>query len=334
MNFDNLTGPDRAAIFLISLGEEAAAQVFKELSDEEIQRITRSMAAIDHIPASVKNTVLRTYLDDQQKLAGIFVKGREFARKSISATGSGDRTESLLDRHISDLDSKPFSFISVMKPQLVADFLANEHPQTVALILSTQDADYASAVVICLPEDMRADIIRRMALIEQVSVELISGLETFLEEEFNATLAEKQKEIDGLGRAVQVLSRMKHDHNSAILEQIDQTDRDLAKTMRSRLFTFENLVNLEDDILQMLVREISNDSLTLALKNASETLKDRIFSNISSRAAEMIREDLEDHTTAPLKEIEAMQRSIAERAIRLKEENLRRSLNGITDAAQ
>lgn len=334
MNFDNLTGPDRAAIFLISLGEEAAAQVFKELSDEEIQRITRSMAAIDHIPASVKNTVLRTYLDDQQKLAGIFVKGREFARKSISATGSGDRTESLLDRHISDLDSKPFSFISVMKPQLVADFLANEHPQTVALILSTQDADYASAVVICLPEDMRADIIRRMARIEQVSVELISGLETFLEEEFNATLAEKQKEIDGLGRAVQVLSRMKHDHNSAILEQIDQTDRDLAKTMRSRLFTFENLVNLEDDILQMLVREISNDSLTLALKNASETLKDRIFSNISSRAAEMIREDLEDHTTAPLKEIEAMQRSIAERAIRLKEENLRRSLNGITDAAQ
>lgn len=334
MNFDNLTGPDRAAIFLISLGEEAAAQVFKELSDEEIQRITRSMAAIDHIPASVKNTVLRTYLDDQQKLAGIFVKGREFARKSISATGSGDRTESLLDRHISDLDSKPFSFISVMKPQLVADFLANEHPQTVALILSTQDADYASAVVICLPEDMRADIIRRMALIEQVSVELISGLETFLEEEFNATLAEKQKEIDGLGRAVQVLSRMKHDHNSAILEQIDQTDRDLAKTMRSRLFTFESLVNLEDDILQMLVREISNDSLTLALKNASETLKDRIFSNISSRAAEMIREDLEDHTTAPLKEIEAMQRSIAERAIRLKEENLRRSLNGITDAAQ
>lgn len=334
MNFDNLTGPDRAAIFLISLGEEAAAQVFKELSDEEIQRITRSMAAIDHIPASVKNTVLRTYLDDQQKLAGIFVKGREFARKSISATGSGDRTESLLDRHISDLDSKPFSFISVMKPQLVADFLANEHPQTVALILSTQDADYASAVVICLPEDMRADIIRRMARIEQVSVELISGLETFLEEEFNATLAEKQKEIDGLGRAVQVLSRMKHDHNSAILEQIDQTDRDLAKTMRSRLFTFESLVNLEDDILQMLVREISNDSLTLALKNASETLKDRIFSNISSRAAEMIREDLEDHTTAPLKEIEAMQRSIAERAIRLKEENLRRSLNGITDAAQ
>lgn len=334
MNFDNLSGPDRAAVLLISLGEEAAAHVFKELSDDEIHRITRSMAGIDHIPLSVKNSVLQDYLDDLQTFTGLFVKGREFARKSIRATGSGDRTESLLDQHISELGSKPFSFISTIKPQLVADFLAKEHAQTIALILSTQDADYASAVVMCLPEDIRADIIRRMARIEQVSAEVVSSLEAFLEEELHSTMVERQKEIDGLGRAVQVLSRMKHDHNNAILEQIDQTDHDLAKTMRSKMFTFESLVNLEDDILRLLVREINNDSLTLALKNASEPLKDRIFSTVSPRAAEMIREDLASLGPAALKEIEAIQQSIVKRAIRLKEENLRRSPNDKSHAVQ
>ncbi|MEJ2056805.1 MAG: flagellar motor switch protein FliG [Desulfofustis sp.] len=334
MNFDNPSGPDKAAIFLMSLGEEAAAHVFKELSDDEIYRITRSMAAIDHIPAPVKNTVLQNYLDDQQKLAGVFVKGLEFARKSISATDSGDRTASLLNQHIADIESKPFSFISTMKPQLVADFLAKEHPQTVALILSTQDADCASAIIICLPEDIQAEIISRMARIEQVPAELILSLEAFLEEELNTTEVEKQKEIDGLGRAVQVLSRMQHDHNKAILEQIDQTDRDLAKTMRSKMFTFERLISLEDDVLQRLVREISNDSLTLALRNSSEALKDRIFSTLSPRAAEMIREDLENLGTIAPQDIEAVQQSILKRAIKLKEENLQRSRNEKSHAVQ
>ncbi len=325
MKLDNLSGPDKAAIFLMSLGEEAAAQVFKELSDGEIQRIARSMSAIDHIPASIKNRILQNYLDDQQKLAGIFVKGSDFARRSIRATAAGDRTESLLNQHISDIESQPFYFISTMKPRLVADFLIKEHPQAIALILSTQEAEHASDIVTCMPEDMQAEIIRRMAGIEHVSAEVVTGLETLLEEEFSTTMADKQKEIDGLGQAVQVLSRMKHDLNSAILDRIDQSDQDLAKTMRAKLFTFESLADLEDDILHMLLREVSNDSLTVALKNTSERLKDRIYASISSRAAEMIKEDLENLGALSASEIEATQQSIMRRAIKLKEENQNRS---------
>lgn len=324
MKLDNLSGPDKAAVFLMSLGEEAAAHVFKELSDDEIQQIARSMATIDHIPASIRNMILQNYLDDQQKLAGVFVKGSEFARKSIRATGAGDRTESLLNQHIADIESKPFHFISTMKPRVVADFLVKEHPQATALILSTQEPDHASGIVTCMPVDMQADIIKRMAGIEHVSAEVVASLETLLEEELSTTMAGKQKEIDGLGKAVQVLSRMKHDLNSAILDRIDQNDQDLAKTMRDKLFTFESLVNLEDEILQLLLREVSNDSLTVALKNASERLKERIFASISSRAAEMIKEDLKNLGSLSAGEIEATQQSIMRRAIKLKEENQNR----------
>lgn len=212
-----------------------------------------------------------------------------------------------------------------MKPRLVADFLIKEHPQAIALILSTQEAEHASDIVTCMPEDMQAEIIRRMAGIEHVSAEVVTGLETLLEEEFSTTMADKQKEIDGLGQAVQVLSRMKHDLNSAILDRIDQSDQDLAKTMRAKLFTFESLADLEDDILHMLLREVSNDSLTVALKNTSERLKDRIYASISSRAAEMIKEDLENLGALSASEIEATQQSIMRRAIKLKEENQNRS---------
>lgn len=325
MDTDTLSGPDRAAIFLMSLGESAAAMVFRELSDQEIQRISKSMASINHIPVQVRNTILQHYLEDQQKLAGVFMKGAEFARRSIGAADPGDRAESLLSQHISDIESKPFRFITTMKPQLVADFLTSEHPQTIALILSTQETEHASDIVVCLPENLQAEIIRRMAGIEHVSEEVVSSLETFLEEEFSNAMVEEQRDIDGLGRAVQILSRMKHAHNDAILEQIDQSDKDLAKTIRSKLFTFESLAHLEDDILQMLLREISNDSLTLALKNASSSLKQKVFANISPRAVEMIKEDLESLGDLSVKKIDATQQSIMRRALKLKEENQKRS---------
>lgn len=328
MNLDNLSGLDKAAILLMSLGEDAAARVFRELGDDEIHQISRSMATIDHIPLSIKNGVLQKFFDDQQKMAGIFIRGNEFARKSIKGTDSGDRTETLLNQHISDIESKPFSFISAMNPQLVAETLAHEHPRTVALILSTQEADHGSAIISCLPEDAQVEIVKRMAALEHVSIEVINGLEEFLRDELDRAGDAQQKEIDGFEKAVQILRSLKHERNSAILDQIDQVDSELASSMRSKMFTFEGLVHLENHVVQSLLREVSNDSLTVALKSASEELKNKIFANLSPRAAQMIQEDLETLGPVRLKEVETIQLSIAKRAMKIKEEVDRTSKNG------
>lgn len=328
MNPDKLSGLNRAAVLLMSLGEEAASRIFKELSDEEIHQIARSMATINHIPVSVKNAVLQQYHADQQKMAGLFIKGNEFARNSISATNSGEWTDSLLNQHVSETEAKPFAFISTMKAQLVADLLAKEHPQTIALILSTQDSDHSSNIISCLAEDLQAEIIHRIAKLDYVSVEVMTRLEEFLEQEVGKTNVEKQKLIGGFDRAVQLLSKMTHDRNDSILGQLEQTDTELAKKMRSKLFTFEGLVNLDNRVLQLLLREINNDSLTLALKTASESLKEKIFSNMSPRAVEMIRDDLEALGPVRLNEVEAMQQTIVTTAMKLEDNKALKGENG------
>lgn len=320
MTSDKLSGLQRAAVLLMCLGEETAARVFDELSDDEIHRLTSSMSAINHIPLSLKNSVLQQYAKDQQKSAGLYFKGTEFARKSLSATRSQERTETLLNLHMTESESRPFAGLSTIKPQLVADILREEHPQTIALILSTQDSNYASEVISHVPEELQAEIIFRIAKLEYVSTDTLDTLEAYLEEEIGKLVQDTQKEIAGFDRAVRVLSKMSHNINTSILEKLEDTDTNLAKRIKKKMFTFEALGNLDDRILQAILRRVNNDSLALALKTASEELKQRFFSNMSSRAVEMIRDDLETIGPVRITEVEAMQQAIVKTAMRLQEE--------------
>lgn len=328
MNSDRLSGLQRAAVLLMCLGEETAARVFDELSDDDIHLLTGSMSAIDHIPLSLRNSVLQQYIDDQQKSAGLYFKGNDFARKSIHATQSRERTESLLNQHMAEIESRPFALLSSIKPQLVADIIFEEHPQTIALILSTQSSDYASEVISCLPEDLQADIVFRIAKLEYVSVDILNTLEEYLEEEIGKMVNDTQKKIAGFDTAVELLSRMKHNLNTSILGQLEETDSDLAQRIKKKMFTFEALSDLDDRILQSILRRINNESLALALKTASDNLKQRFFANMSSRAAEMVRDDLDALGPVRLTEVEAMQQAIVRTAMKLQEEDSLTSENG------
>ena len=320
MSSDGLSGIQRAAVLLMCLGEETAARVFDQLTDAEIQRITGSMTAIDHIPLSMKNSVLQRYIEDQQKSEGLYIKGDEFARNSIIATHSKERTESLLNKQLTE-ESKPLGMLSSIKPQLVADIIQGEHPQTIALILSTQDSSYASEVITLLPEDVRADIVFRIAKLEYVSQEVLDTLETYLLEEIGKMGQGAQQDIAGFDQAVKLLSKMKHTLNTTILGKLEETDNELVQKIRKKMFTFEALGELDDRILQSILRRINNDSLALALKTASDGLKQRFFSNMSPRAAEMIRDDLEALGPVRLSDVEAMQQAIVKTAMRLQEES-------------
>jgi flagellar motor switch protein FliG len=320
MSIKTLTGLNKAAVLLICLGDEATSKVFEELTDDEIRQLTRTMATIDHIPENIKDKVFASYAETQRDLAGLFVKGAEFAKKAIASSGSDERIAALMEQFVSGTESRPLETIALMQPKMVAGLLEKEHPQTMALILSTQHVEHASEILACLPEEVRADVIYRIAKIEKVSTDVLARIEDALHREIGLVAGKEQKQVGGLDKVVDLLDHLKNSMDAEILETIEQTDPDMAEEIRKRMFTFENLVALDGRSLQMILREVSNDSLTLALKTASDEMKEKIFANMSSRAADMIRDDLEAMGPVRLSEVEIMQQTIVKIAMKLQEE--------------
>jgi flagellar motor switch protein FliG len=320
MSIETLTGLNRVAVLLICLGEEATAKIFEELSDDEIRQVTRTMATIDHVPSDIKEKVFATFHESQQQFAGLFVKGEDFARNAIAATSGDKRSKFLLDQFLSGTETKSLETIALMAPRMVAGLLEQEHPQTVALVLSTQHIEHAAEILTHLPEPVRADVTYRISKIEKVSPVVISRIEDALQREIGLVSGNAQKKVGGIDAVVGMLNHMKNNLDTEILEDMEQTDPDMAEEIRKRMFTFENLVALDGRSLQMILREVNNDSLTLALKTASEQMKDKIFANMSARAADMIRDDLEAMGPVRLSEVELMQQSIVKIAMKLEEE--------------
>ncbi len=320
MSFDNLTGIDKAAVLLMCLGEEASAKIFEELSDEEIGQVTRTIATINHIPEDVKETVFNDFAESKRQFAGLFIKGNQFAQKAISALEGEQRSADLMDQLVSGMETRPLETISRMQPIMVAGLLAEEHPQTVSLVLSTQHTVHASEILAHLPEEMRADVVYRIAKIEKVSPEVITKIEDALHREIGIVGSKAQSLIGGLDKVVDILNNMQNAMDSEILEDIEETDPDMVEEIRKRMFTFENLTTLDGRSLQMILREVNNDSLTMALKTASDEMQEKVFANMSARAADMIRDDLEAMGPVRLSEVEAMQQSIVKIAMKLEEE--------------
>ncbi len=320
MGIETLTGINRVAVLLICLGEEATAKIFAEMSDDEIRQVTRAMATIDHIPIDIKEKVFANFRESQDRFAGLFVKGGDFAQKAIAATSGDKRSKFLLDQFLSGTETKSLETIALMAPLMVAGLLQQEHPQTVALILSTQHIEHAAEILTHLPEDIRADVAYRISKIEKVSPVVLSRIEDALHLEIGLVSGKAHKKVGGVDAVVGILNHMKNNLDADILDDMEQTDPDMAEEIRKRMFTFENLVALDGRSLQMILREVNNDSLTLALKIASEQMREKIYANMSTRAADMIRDDLEAMGPVRLSEVEIMQQSIVKIAMKLEEE--------------
>lgn len=320
MAIETLTGINRVAILLICIGEEATSKIFEELSDDEIRQVTRTMASIDHVPVDIKERVFAAYRDAQKRYAGLFVKGGEFAKNAIKATTNEQRANFLLDQFVSGTESKSLETIALMAPRMVAGLLEHEHPQTIALVLSTQHIEHASEILTNLPENIRADVVYRISKIEKVSPEVINRIEDALHREIGLVSGKTHKKVGGLEAVVGILNHMKNNLETEILDEMEQTDAEMAEQIRKKMFTFEHLIALDGRSLQMILREINNDSLTLALKTASEQMKEKIYANMSSRAADMIKDDLEAMGPVRLSEVELMQQSIVKVAMKLEEE--------------
>jgi flagellar motor switch protein FliG len=320
MQLNKFSGVEKAATLLLCLGEETTAKIFQELSDAEIRAISRCLMTIEHVPAQLARDVIDEYQTLQKVHAGLFVSGNEFVRKAISASADIKRAESLMEQVASSIESRPLETIAMMQPRMVAGLLRSEHPQTVALILSTQKTEHTAKIINELDVELRSEVMYRIARIDKVSPEVIAQIEAALQHEIGVVVSKEQQQVGGIDKVVEILGRLDNGADRQILERIQVTNPEMAEDIRKKMFTFDDLVALDGRALQTILREVNNDQLTLALKTATEAVKEKIFASISSRAAEMIVEDIEALGPVRLTEVERTQQEIVNIALRLGED--------------
>jgi flagellar motor switch protein FliG len=319
-DFSKMSGAEKAAYLLLCLGEETTAAVFNELNNEEVMLISTFMREVDHVPADLARQVVDHYRKTQEEYAGLFVDGKDFVNNALISTGDSQRAESILEDLNSEFDEKPLETISMMDPRMVAGLVQNEHPQTISLILSTQKAEHTGKILLHLPEDLRSEVIYRIAKIEKVSPDIIHQIEESLQREIGGFVKNEQQHVGGMDKVVEILTRMEKKVEQDILTGIEEKDSETAEKIRNLLFTFDDIHVIDNIGMQKILREVKNETLTLALKTASETVKEKIFQNISEGAAAIINEDLEALGPVKLSDVEQAQRSIVKIAIRLEEE--------------
>lgn len=315
-----LTGVQKAAVLLLCLGEQATAKIFESLTDQEVRAVSRCMMEIDHVPAKVTNEVVAEFQKSQKEALGLFVQGESFVRRAIAGGGDQSRAEQLMEQVTCGDGPRPLETISMMQPRMVSGLLQSEHPQTVALILSTQKTEHAARILGFFPEELQGEVMYRIAKIDKVSPEVLNQIEDVLQREIGVVVSREQHQVGGVDKVVEIMGRLEKGSDKTILSGIEVTDAQLAEEIRRRMFTFEDLVGLDGRALQTILREINNDQLTMALKTATDAIKEKIFANMSSRAAEMIQEDLDAMGPVKLSDVETMQQTIVKIAVRLEEE--------------
>ena len=316
-----IIGVEKVALLLFCLGEEVTAKVFDALDDSEVREISRRMMDIERVDQAQVRDVLEEYKQQIQKDdIGIYIKGTDFAKSAIMGGENEVRSKYLMDQLVAGIEGRPLETISKMHPRMVAGLLEKEHPQTVALILSTQKEDHTSRILAELPDQIRGDIIYRIAKIDNVSPDVINQIEDALQREIGVTVGSDHKQVGGINKVVDILSKMDKGADQVILTSIEAVDPDMAEEIRRQMFTFEDLVSIDNRGMQAILREVSTDMLTLALKTASDAIRQKIFANISERAADMIAEDLEAMGPRKLSEVEAMQMEVVKVALRLEED--------------
>ncbi len=315
-----MSGSDKAAILLLYLGPDVTSKVFEHLEDNEIKRISQSMSRLGHVTRPVIQQVLNEYIDITNPETGIFSQGEEFVRKILEQALGPQKAEMLLRELNTTNYTDMVDVLSDMDAKTVANFLSQEHPQTIAVILAKLKPKQTSEIVGFLPQELQAEVVMRIADVDQVSPEILSEIDDVIRRELTSVGGIQRYKVGGVEKVVDMFNHFDRSREKQILDKLDVLKPPLAEVIRKHLFTFEDFVQLDDRGIQSIMREVSNDTLTLALKAATDELKDKIFRNISSRAAEVIKEDLEVMGPVRLSDVEKAQSEIIKIVRKMEEE--------------
>jgi flagellar motor switch protein FliG len=302
-----LTGKQKAAILLIALGQEASSKVFKHLPDEEIEQLTLAISNIPKVESQEKKEVLKEFHEMCIAQDYLAMGGINYAQKVLESALGKERAQQIILRMTSQLQVKPFDFARRVDPMQIYQFLQNEHPQTIALVLAHLEQKQSSMILSSLPPELQSDVARRVALLEQTSPEVIKEVEHILETRLAATVRHDFTVVGGIESIVNILNGVDRSTEKSILEKLSEEDKDLVDEIKKRMFVFEDIINLDRRAIQRVIQEVENQDLLLALKAASPEVKKVILANMSSRMAESFEEEMEFLGPVRVKAVEEAQ---------------------------
>ncbi|HEY4975657.1 MAG TPA: flagellar motor switch protein FliG [Steroidobacteraceae bacterium] len=314
------SGVDRAAILLLALGEQDAAQVLKHLGAKDVQRVGAAMAQLSAVSRDEVSTVLTTFSSSVEQQTSFGVGTDDYIRKVMNEALGADKAGSVIDRILRGRSSRGLEALKWMEAKAVAEILRYEHPQIISIVLSYLDADQAADVLTQLPEGMRADVLMRVATLDGVHPSALNELDEVLEKQFSGNNAGKSGGFGGPKAAAEILNLIGTANEAPIMAQIAKVDEPLSQKLQDLMFVFEDLTEVDDRGMQELLREVPGDKLIIALKAADEALKQKIFKNMSERAGQMMKDDLEAKGPVRLSEVEAAQKEILLIAKRMSDE--------------
>lgn len=306
-----LTGRQKAAILLISLGPEISAKVFHHLREEEIESISLEIASQRQISPDIREKVLYEFYQIHQAQQYISQGGIDYAKEILERALGSNKAMEILQRLTASLQVRPFSFVRKADPNQLISFIQGEHPQTVALIMAYLQPEQASVVLAALPPERQADVARRMAIMDRTSPEVLKEVERVLERKLSALVTQESTTAGGLGWAVDVLNRVDRSTERGIMETLGRSDPDLAGEIKQRMFLFDDVVKLDDRSVQRILRDVDmNKDLPMALKGAKEEVWKKILNNLSKRAGETLRESVEYLGPVRIRDVEEAQTKI------------------------
>ncbi|UOQ47879.1 flagellar motor switch protein FliG [Gracilibacillus caseinilyticus] len=314
-----LTGKQKAAILLISLGPDVSAQVYKHLTPEEIEKLTLEISSVKKVDGNQKEEILEQFHEIAMAQDYISQGGISYAKTVLEKALGEDKADDIIKRLTSSLQVKPFDFARKAEPGQIINFIQNEHPQTIALVLSYLDAEQSAQILSELPQEMQADIAKRIAVMDSTSPEIIAEVEQILERKLSTTVSQDYTQTGGIQSVVEVLNGVDRSTERTILDTLEIDDPELADEIKKRMFVFEDIVTLDNRAIQRVIREVENDDLRLSLKVASDEVKEVVFSNMSTRMVETFKEEMEFMGPVRLRDVEESQSRIVAVIRRLEE---------------
>jgi flagellar motor switch protein FliG len=319
LNVDKLSGPQKAAILFLAMGEEFSTTIFKELDGASIKKIGKYMSEISYIPSDVLSTVMDEFLINFKAESDVVVSGENFLKQVVNKSLDKESAREVFKVIGEKGSSAPFSDLSYIPVENLINIIQGEHPQTIALILSYLPYEKAAEVLKSFPEELKIDVALRLVQIGQVDVEIVNELDKVIKNELSK-IGGATRKCDGIETLANILNQVDGVTEESVLNHIENEDSELADLVRQKMFVFEDLMQLENRHFRDILQNVDNQLLIKALKTTSDEMKDKVFSNLSERASEMLKEDMEVMGPVKLSEVEDAQQEIIKIAKRLESE--------------
>lgn len=309
-NEPEISGPQKAAILLISLGPEYSAMLFKHLTDEEIEKLTLEIANQKQVEPEIKQTVISEFYQMAMAKSYLSSGGLQYAQNVLEKALGSEKASIIISRLTTSLQVRPFDFLHKTDPSQLLNFIQNEHPQTIALIMAYLDPDQAAIILSALPQDRRAEVSKRIAEMDRTSPDVLREVERVLERKLSALVTQDFNVAGGIKAIVEVLNRTDMSTQKDILDNLEVDNPELAEEIKKLMFVFDDIVMVDDRSMQVVLGQVDNKDLALALKAAQAEVSEKIFKNMSKRAGDMLREELEYMGPVKIRDVEDAQQRI------------------------